>query len=412
MATSAQAAAGSVPPVRRNRFERLTPRRQRWLCLGFAVALFLLGEAAARTWNWARARTLTMTDLALYRATIVDPALLAEQDGSRFIRFDPLGGYRLAPYQGRSVHVNALGLRGREVQVTKRADTLRVLMLGGSTTFGFGATSDDTTIPANLERILRQRLGFPVEVLNAGVPGYDSAQEMAQLQQRWLRLRPDLVIIYDGANDLYDSTLPDWAPNRTPTTARLERQVAFDFTGGAGSAPAPWGSFANAGLRLVGDVAGHSALVTKLAALGQRLAGALGGRPDAYRCNPAGIDVWVANVRTMVTLARANDAHVLVALNPVIGVVDKPLTQQEQAIALIDEQSGNLVPVRNAMFVDASLAMARAAARDGFPFVDLNQRLGAARATLFFDSYHLLDVGNAAVAEQLARAVLEAGLAG
>ncbi len=393
-----------------NRFERLTPRQQRWLCFAFAAVLLLLGELGARGWNAFRTAAGTLSNPALFRATIVDQRLLNEQDGSRFIRFDPYQAYRMVPYNGRSVTINSLGLRGAEVMQPKPPGVFRVIVTGGSTTFGFGASSDSATIPAYLEQILRQQTGLKVEVINAGVPGYDSAQELVQLELRLLQLQPDMVIVYDGANDLFDATLPDWAPNRTLYTGRLERQVRFAFTERGETA---WSSFANASLRLMGDLLSRSALITKVGKLAAVAAGRgqLFGEPvEEYRYNAGGIQLWVQNVSNIVALARAHNAQVLVAMSPVIGVVNKPLSRKEQVIALLDQQTGNLMPVRNAMFDQAARVMARVGANQRFEFLNLNQQMQDYSPTLFFDSYHLLDDGNRAVAEQIALRIRDARL--
>ena len=48
--------------------------------------------------------------------------------------------------QSNSVTINSLGFRGGEFSPEKPDDVYRIFMLGGSTMFGYGATSDETTI--------------------------------------------------------------------------------------------------------------------------------------------------------------------------------------------------------------------------------------------------------------------------
>ncbi len=94
---------------------------------------------------------------------------------------------------------NAAGLRGRLPGV-RDPDALVVLALGDSCTFGFGAAADETW-PAQLEARLVERLQRPVEVFNAGVPGYSSAQGVI-VAERWIpRLEPDVVVVAFGWND-------------------------------------------------------------------------------------------------------------------------------------------------------------------------------------------------------------------
>ena len=80
---------------------------------------------------------------------------------------------------------------------------LRVLLLGDSTTVGFGV-DEDGTIAAQLERTLADR-DVDARVLNGGVAGY-SPCHAAIVLERWIeRLQPTHVVCleYDG-NDLED----------------------------------------------------------------------------------------------------------------------------------------------------------------------------------------------------------------
>ena len=83
----------------------------------------------------------------------------------------------------------------------KAPGTLRVLALGDSFAFGHGVGADEA-YPKELERLLA-RPSRPVEVLNLGVPGYNTAQELALLRRAGAELDPDLVLLgcYVG-NDL------------------------------------------------------------------------------------------------------------------------------------------------------------------------------------------------------------------
>jgi len=72
--------------------------------------------------------------------------------------------------------VSRRSFRGADFADTPGDDTLRVLCLGDSATFGTGS-NDDETYPAQLKKILKRRHpGRNVEVINAGIPGYSSMQ--------------------------------------------------------------------------------------------------------------------------------------------------------------------------------------------------------------------------------------------
>ena len=58
-----------------------------------------------------------------------------------------LGDELIPNQQSSSVTINSLGFRGDEFSSEKPDNVYRIFMLGGSTMFGHGATSDKTTIP-------------------------------------------------------------------------------------------------------------------------------------------------------------------------------------------------------------------------------------------------------------------------
>ena len=94
------------------------------------------------------------------------------------------------------VNHNELGFRGPEVSPEKSPGKLRVLMLGDSFTYGIGV-ADSETFSARLEA-LDPRL----EVLNSGVNGYGTAQELLLLRDQGLALHPDVVMVVFFWNDV------------------------------------------------------------------------------------------------------------------------------------------------------------------------------------------------------------------
>jgi len=119
-------------------------------------------------------------------------------------------GDELIPDQStESITINSLGFRGDEFSSIKPSDMYRILMVGGSTMFGAGATSDETTIPGYLQQFLNEKdFGFDIEVINSGIQGADSNTELNLIEQKLVRFSPDLIIIYDGWNDLRANNAP------------------------------------------------------------------------------------------------------------------------------------------------------------------------------------------------------------
>jgi lysophospholipase L1-like esterase len=109
------------------------------------------------------------------------------------------------------VVVNSMGFRSPELREPRPPGGVRVWCLGGSTTFDIGVSTNAQTWPAQAEARLRARLpGRSIEVLNAGVPGEVLEGNLRDLQKWGMRVRPDVVVVYYGPNDLgraLDATL-------------------------------------------------------------------------------------------------------------------------------------------------------------------------------------------------------------
>jgi len=109
-----------------------------------------------------------------------------------------------------SITINTLGFRGDEFSEIKPPNTYRIFMVGGSTMFGAGATSDETTIPGYLQQLLNENdFEFDIEVINSGIQGADSNTELNLIKHKLITFSPDLIVIYDGWNDLRANHTPN-----------------------------------------------------------------------------------------------------------------------------------------------------------------------------------------------------------
>jgi len=108
---------------------------------------------------------------------------------------------------GVEYRVNALGLRGGPISTEKPAGTKRVLIVGDSYAFGLGVREEDSLEMRLQELLERTDPAAPaappakVEVLNLGVPAYQTQQELTLLERVGFPLSPDLVVLVYYAND-------------------------------------------------------------------------------------------------------------------------------------------------------------------------------------------------------------------
>jgi len=103
-------------------------------------------------------------------------------------------------YMGVPVSISSQGLRDREYGPQKPAGTVRILMLGDSITFGWGAPVEGTTAKA-LERLLNTGGTTRYEVINTGVGNTNTAMQAAYFMNKGYQLEPDIVLLNYFIND-------------------------------------------------------------------------------------------------------------------------------------------------------------------------------------------------------------------
>ena len=106
----------------------------------------------------------------------------------------------------------------------KPAGAYRIVVLGESSVQGFGLPSG-MTLPDQLGEALSGHAA-PIEVINAGVAGYNSLQIRRMIPEIW-RLSPDLVVLYAGHNDFTYYAVVEAALAARPPLLRARRISDF-----------------------------------------------------------------------------------------------------------------------------------------------------------------------------------------
>ena len=107
----------------------------------------------------------------------------------------------LIPYAAKN-SFNSHGFVGDEFSLEKPEGVYRIFMVGGSTILGSGVTHD-SAIPAIMQKMFDSRdLDLKVEVINAGVSGANTITEYNLISEKIVNYEPDLIMMYDGWNDL------------------------------------------------------------------------------------------------------------------------------------------------------------------------------------------------------------------
>jgi len=174
--------------------------KRRWATVGLA-----LGSVVA---------TVLLVELGLH--LVLGPVRVVEE----FYEPDPRIGYRMQPdlefvfanaYHGyrATVRTNSLGLRDDEIVLPKPERTVRILLLGDSMT-----ASLEVEKPETCEALLAHDLstdlptGWSVDVINAGVRGYNLDNILAFYATVGSHLEVDLVVYLFVDNDLTAEAAP------------------------------------------------------------------------------------------------------------------------------------------------------------------------------------------------------------
>ncbi len=103
------------------------------------------------------------------------------------------------------IQYSSAGLRDREYTRAKPADTFRIAILGDSFVEAL-QVPEDSMLSRLLEHELARRDGTRrYEVMNFGVSGYGSCQQLVLLEERVLDYAPDLVVAVHYHNDFDDN---------------------------------------------------------------------------------------------------------------------------------------------------------------------------------------------------------------
>ncbi len=106
-------------------------------------------------------------------------------------------------FNAEHVHLNTDKMRDREFSVLKPKNTIRIAGLGDSFTFGSGIKNVNDTFLKLIEKKLNSQEGRNVqyEVLNFGIAGRDTEDELNILKEKALKYDPDIIIISYVLND-------------------------------------------------------------------------------------------------------------------------------------------------------------------------------------------------------------------
>ena len=180
----------------RKQDERPSMNKVRLGLIGFGLCLGLVSaELLARVFPTSASAALRL-------------GAFIESERGKFCRYDAGLGWDGLPNADADfewvdcrchVRQNACGYRDHAVPLARGA-ARRILVLGDSFVWGFGVNE-----PQLLTAVMRQGAREPLEVVNLGVSGYGTDQELLLWRQKGRQWRPDVVLVFFSIdNDLLD----------------------------------------------------------------------------------------------------------------------------------------------------------------------------------------------------------------
>ena len=320
----------------------------------------------------------------------------------------PLFGWR---YPGRSVYwdleTDKDGFipndKGLSSAVDRDAE-VSIWMVGGSTVAGSGASANNRTISAQLEALLRKKGGPTVSVVNAGVGGWYSQNELAFITQELLPLHgPDAMIVMNGYNDTWSAVVAG-AKFRTDKRGRAISDGNYLYDPRLENDVRRWSGREPTSRSVVADSETNGTEATEAS---QQLRPSLNVLP------------YLGNVRTTVAAAMGWQTPILYILQPSV-VYKTKLTPQEygvmQEVRRTTLSEGKWRAYRagkgcdfddiQRRFFDTArpgfLELAEDFNGPGVRLVDFSERFATNTEDLFYDYCHYTDRGNELLAEGIA----------
>lgn len=175
--------------------------------MGITLLLFILVEIAFRLYFNFNPAVDSRIEADCYQQAEWVQAYYSELASCNVSEWKPYVYWQRKPFAGDFIRINELGYRQTDVKpfpFEQKKHKLSLFFFGGSTMWGSGVR-DKYTIPSLVGNELTNKK-FSVEITNFGESGYVSMQEVIKLNIELKKGNiPDIVVFYDGANDIFSS---------------------------------------------------------------------------------------------------------------------------------------------------------------------------------------------------------------
>jgi len=272
---------------------------------------------------------------------------------------------------GREGVLNALGYRGDLPTMPKPASEYRIFVLGGSTVFhGMPAISD------LVEQEFKKNGYTNVEVFNFGVVSSVSGMELSRMLFEISELSPDLVVMYNGGNDILQPFNYDPRPGYPFNYLVYESNPIMEGDVSKYPSWALWGYGSNLA-RSYGSGYFQNKFVN-MEALRQRV----GWNTENWRTQIA--DLYVKNAYKGSQVAKAFGADFVALLQPTIYYKDNLAPGEQQLMQRYTDRKGHAEATREL------IRQRYATLKNNFLMVDLSDAYDKTNDQVFRDEIHTI----------------------
>jgi hypothetical protein len=288
----------------------------------------------------------------------------------------------------------------------KPKNTFRVIVVGGSTVWGVGTRKPENNLPARIKLALKKRYpNIKFELINAGIAGYSSRNELLYIMSELVYFNPDLIISYGGWNDsTFNGYMQNYDGNINGLKTANHRKIELQFKKNE-EISSTLSLFLSATKNKLSDKLRWSATY----AIIDRLINTRSLNFDDVQLtvhdtfNQSSIELYENNLKMKIMASKVYNFKIGIFLQPLLGILSaKVLTEEETYLKKLGVDGMKIkkdfyiraIPVMNKLKNEFSI-------NKNVCLADLSKSLDKVKETVYNDPGHINVIGNDAVANKI-----------
>ena len=304
-------------------------------------------------------------------------------------------GFLGAPNSKKTTfEINETGFRDSDVE-SRAPNEYRILVLGGSAAWGWGASANRHTISGALQEFLNEdSSGISYRVMNGAYLAWTSLQERITLMEFYEHFDPDLVISFSGFNDIISVQYGNSRELLRLEFGMVEEAVENNLK--------PMST-----LKAIRKVAGTLGIWRLVVYIREQVPRQQPGRIDYKpKRSERGIPKLLDRYMSMANYTASHGDQFLLVLQPEIYSTGKQLTAAEAQVKqwLDSRNNENFANTFNQYRSDLVQGLS-ALPSSGIDVIDLGDMFDTVSETMFTDDSHFNDSGYREIARALYRVI-------